>query len=157
MRPPTNRCGRRCASSRPPARTLADRAALDRGYGYAGLLGAVVFAFHALISFFGGEDAFRDLWMVSWFPYLFIAFGLPFGAQTVHYAIRTGFHRPLTVVAMLAPLYLLFALANLGIELPGTRWLLLKYAAGVAVSLMYAGLCMGVACYWFALGRSIDE
>jgi hypothetical protein len=142
--------------SRAPAKTPATHAALDRGYGYAGSLGVVLFAFHGLISFSGGEDAFRDIWMAAWFVYLFIGVGLLFGAQALHYAIRAGLHWPLAVVAVLFPLYALYALANLGLPVPGTHWLVIGYAPGVAVSLLYAGLCVGVSAYWFALGRQID-
>jgi hypothetical protein len=134
--------------------TSAPTVDLDRGYRYAGFLGFIVFAFHGLIGLFGGEDAFRDIWMAAWFVYLFIAIGLLLVVQTVHYAIRAGLHWPLTVVAALAPLYALFAFANLGMPVFGARWLVLNYAPGVAVSLTYAGLCIGVASYWFVLGRT---
>jgi hypothetical protein len=143
--------------SRTSARTPLARAALDRGYGHAGVLGIVLFAFHGLISLFGGEDAFRDIWMAAWFVELFIGAGLLFGALTVYYAIRARCHGPLAVVAALAPLYALYALTNLGVAIPGTRWLMMNYAPGVAVSLLYAGLCIGVCCYWFVLGRQIDR
>jgi hypothetical protein len=32
----------------------------------------------------------------------------------------------------------------------------LPYAPGVAVSLLYAGLCIGVSAHWFVLGRRTD-
>jgi hypothetical membrane protein len=142
--------------SRDRSSDLATRGVLDRGYGSAGLLGIVLFAFHALVGLFGGEEAFRDLWMAAWFVYLFIGVGLLLAAMTVHAAICAGRHWPLDVVAAIAPLYALYALANLGLPVPGSQWLMLQYAPGLAVSLLYAGLCVGVSVHWFVLGRKTD-
>ncbi|MBZ0097353.1 MAG: ankyrin repeat domain-containing protein [Sulfuricella sp.] len=125
--------------------------ALDIGYAHALGLGGTILATTGLIAWRLGPD-FQLLWMAPWAPLSILAVGLYFTIQTIHYAVRTGFHWPLNYVALLAAVYAPFALENWGI--PVTAGLMIiKYRPGIILSLGYGSLCVCVSAYWFVFGR----
>jgi hypothetical protein len=131
---------------------MMESKAFDRGYAHALGLGVTILVLTGFIAFSIGRVFILLIWFDPWRGLPFVAVWLYFTIQVVHYAIRTGFSWPLSIVASLAPLFVLFVLENGGLPVAAGS-LMIGDRLAIILSMSYGILCVCVAAYWFIFGK----